>query len=193
MPIPNNKVSCFQIRRKKLFAPVLLLSFTLIVFNASAERSDKDKSVSVDADRVTVNEATQESVFEGNVVVTQGTLVLHAAKMIIRQSPDGFQVGTAYGAPATFKQKREGLDDYIEGAADRIEYDGKADKIELFSNAQIKRGDNAVKGDYIFYNSVTEFFQITGSKLSPDGKPITGRVHAIIQPKNKAGENTKSK
>ena len=127
------------------------------------------------------------------MVVTQGTLVLRAAKMVIKQSADGFQRGTAYGTPAKFKQKREGLDEYIEGYADRIEYNGKADKIELFSNAEVKRGDNTVKGDYISYDSVTEFFQITGGKLSPDGTPITGRVHAVIQPKNKTNENTKSK
>ena len=52
----------------------------------------------------------------------------------MRADPDGYQYGVATAQPgklATFRQKRDGVDEYIEGEAERIEYDGKADTVTL--------------------------------------------------------------
>ncbi len=102
--------------------------------------------------------------------------------------PTGFQYGIAYGNPAHFRQKREGYDEYVEGFSERLEYDGKADKVQLFTNARIQHGGDEVRGDYISYNAVTEFFQVIGGGKSAatSGNP-QGRVRAIIQPKPKPG------
>ncbi len=81
----------------------------------------------------------QTAVFEGNVVLTQGTLIIRADKLTVRQDKDGFQYGIAIGKPATFRQKRDGADEYIDGEAERIEYDGKHDQVELFNRARLTR------------------------------------------------------
>jgi lipopolysaccharide export system protein LptA len=151
-----------------------------------AERSDREKPVNLEADRVDLDDAKKEAVFEGNVTLTQGTLLIKADKIIVKQDADGFQYGIAYGSPAHFRQKREGFDDFIEGFSERLEYDGKADKVQLFTNARIQRGGDEVRGDYIAYNAITEFFQVIGGgkTAATPGNP-QGRVRAVIQPKPK--------
>jgi lipopolysaccharide export system protein LptA len=153
-----------------------------------AELADRDKPVNLEADRVDLDDAKKEAVFVGAVTLTQGTLTIKADKIIVKQDAEGFQYGIAYGNPAHFRQKREGYDDYIEGFSERLEYDGKADKMQMFTNARIQRGGDEVRGDYISYNAVTEFFQVIGGGKSAatSGNP-QGRVHAVIQPKPKPG------
>lgn len=153
-----------------------------------AELADRDKPVNLEADRVDMDDAKKEAVFVGSVTLTQGTLTIKADKIIVKQDAEGFQYGIAYGNPAHFRQKREGYDDYIDGFSERLEYDGKADKMQMFTNARIQRGGDEVRGDYISYNAVTEFFQVIGGGKSAatTGNP-QGRVRAVIQPKPKPG------
>ena len=153
-----------------------------------AERADRGKPVNLEADRVDLDDAKKEAVFVGAVTLTQGTLTIKADKIIVKQDAEGFQYGIAYGNPAHFRQKREGYDEYIEGFSERLEYDGKADKMQMFTNARIQRGGDEVRGDYISYNAVTEFFQVIGGGKSTatSGNP-QGRVRAVIQPKPKPG------
>jgi lipopolysaccharide export system protein LptA len=151
-----------------------------------ADKSDREKPMNIEADRMLVDDAKKESVFEGHVVLTQGTLRLEGDRVNVRQDADGFQFGVAYGRPAKFRQRRDGTDEYIEGFADRLEYDGKKDMLQMFGVARLLKGNDEVRGDYISYNAKTEFFQVLGG-----GKPAStpanpdGRVRAVILPKAK--------
>ena len=151
-----------------------------------AEKADRDKPVNLEADRVTVDDAKQIAVFEGNVVLTQGTLQIRGNRMEIRQDKDGFRHGTTWGNLAYFKQKRDGVDEYIEGWAERIEYDGRAEKVQMFTRAMMKRGDDEVRGDYISYDSPTEFYEVKGggTKAATANNP-GGRVQVMMVPKPK--------
>jgi lipopolysaccharide export system protein LptA len=153
---------------------------------APAEKADRDKPINIESDRLLVDDAKKISTFEGNVVVTQGTLIIRGDRMIVRQDANGFSHATAFGNRAYFKQKREGVDEYVEGWADRMEYDGKAERVELFVRAEIHRGEDQVRGNYISYDQVTEFYQVFGGgkKGATPGNP-EGRVRAVMQPKPK--------
>lgn len=153
---------------------------------AYAEKADREKPIHLESDRVTVDEAKQVAVFEGNVVLTQGTMTIRGDRMQVRQDDEGFRFGTAWGNLAYFRQKREGYDEHIEGWAERIEYDGRADKVQMFNRASMKRGPDEVRGSYISYDAVTEFFQVIGggTKAATADNPA-GRVRAILQPKPK--------
>ena len=119
-------------------------------------------------------------------MLTQGTLVIRGDRMEVRQDNDGFKHGTAWGNLAYFRQKREGFDEYIEGWAERIEYDGRADKMQMFVRASMKRGEDEVRGNYISYDAATEFFQVVGggAQAATPNNP-DGRVRAVLQPKPK--------
>lgn len=168
----------------RLFA---LMTLALISLNpAQAERADREKPINLEADTVTVDDINQTSVYEGNVILTQGTILLRANKLVVKQDAEGFQHGTAYGNPASFRQKREGLDEYVEGYGLRIEYDGRKDFVEFFDQARLKRNQDEVRGSYISYDSATEFMKVLGGgreAASPSNPQ--GRVRAVIQPKPK--------
>ncbi|HSS46370.1 MAG TPA: lipopolysaccharide transport periplasmic protein LptA [Burkholderiales bacterium] len=174
-----------RIQSKPRSLPLWALLGVLFCAPAAAERADRDKPVNVEADKVNVDDANKVSTFEGNVVLTQGTIRIRADKMIVRQNEDGFNSGTAYGNLATFRQKMEGVDKFIEGEAERIEYDGKAEKLELFTRAHVKRGQDELRGNYISYNAQTEFYQALSGKPATASETKPGRVRAVIQPKDK--------
>lgn len=154
---------------------------------AQAERADRTKPINLESDSMRVDDAQRISVFEGKVVMTQGTLTIRADKITVRQDKEGYQYGSANGNPASFRQKRDGADEYIEGEADRIEYNGKIDRVEFFNRARLKREPaDEVRGNYISYDSRTEYFTVTGGAgPSSSGSP-EGRVHAVIRPRNSA-------
>lgn len=184
--------------RHHLLLSYVFLSLSLLGFSsfALAEAADRDKPIDLEADSVKVDDAKQISTYSGNVILTQGTLIIHADKLIVREDSAGFQHSTSLGNPTTFKQKREGKNEYMEGSAQRIEYDGRMDKVQLFTKASVKRGEDIVHGDYISYDANAEYAEVIGGTKSADGTTASGRVHAIIQPKNKkaadpATENAK--
>lgn len=154
--------------------------------SAQAERADRDRPVNIEADRMDADDAQKTAVFEGHVMLTQGTLRIRADRITVRQDSDGLQYGIALGKPATFRQKREGVDDYVEAEAERIEYDGRADRVQLFNRAQLRRdGGDDIRGNYISYDSKTERFTVQAAKDAP-AQSSGSRVRAVIMPKKKA-------
>ncbi len=174
------------------YAFLLCLALACYSPGSHAERADRDKTMHLDANRVSVDDTNQISTFEGNVLFTQGTMVIRGDKIVVTQSKDGFTHGKVTGQPASFRQKRDGSEEYAEGFGERIEYDTKSETLDLFGQAYMKRGEDEVRGEHITYSSKTEIFQVdgaTGKQMDASGKlvdaPGKGRVRAIIQPKNK--------
>jgi lipopolysaccharide export system protein LptA len=159
----------------------------LVAFHTHAEKADKDKPIDLEADTVTVDDAKKTSTYTGNVILSQGTLVIRGDKLVVREDVNGFQHSTSYGNPTTFKQKMEGKNEYMEGSAQRIEYDGRMDKVQLFTKAWVKRGQDIVHGDYIMYDANAEYAEVIGggAQAATPATP-TGRVRAVIQPKKPA-------
>ena len=141
-------------------ALVIVFAAVLAALPARADRLDREKPVSVEADRMLADDGKQTVVFEGRVVLTQGTFVLRADKLTVRQDKEGFQSGVATGSPATFRQKRDGADEWIEGEALRIEYDGKGERVELFDKARVTRDKDEVRGNYISYDTRSEIYRV---------------------------------
>jgi lipopolysaccharide export system protein LptA len=168
--------------------PLILVSLLTLFAtgHARAERADRDKPVHLEAARVTVDDVKRQHIFEGNVVLTQGTLVIRTAKLVVTQDAEGFQKGVATsgeGGLARLRQKREGRDEYVDGEGERIEYDSRGEKAEFFNRAFVKSGMDEVRGHYISYDGKTEQYLVTATPgASPASKE--GRVTAIIQPKN---------
>lgn len=171
------------------FCTSLLLISLFASSTVFAEAADKDKPIELEADSLTVNDATQTSTYLGNVILTQGTLVMHADKLVVLEDDSGFGTSTAIGNPATFKQKSEGKNEYMYGSAQRIEYDGRMDKVELYTKAWVKQGEDVMYGDYISYDGNAEYAEVKGGKKSESAGPSSGRVRVIIQPKDDKEED----
>jgi lipopolysaccharide export system protein LptA len=157
---------------------------------ALAERADRDKPTNIEYDHASIDDLKQVQVFTGNVVLTKGTIIIRCDELTVHQDPEGYQFAVAVAQPghqAYFRQKREGYaDQFIEGQADRIEYDGKADRAKLFTHAVVRKLEGAspadeMHGNTIEYNSDTEQYFVEGG-----GTPQTGvidtRARTILQP-----------
>jgi lipopolysaccharide export system protein LptA len=181
------------LRRKimKRFIFYSLWVLLAITQAAHAEKADSEKPSVVDSNHMTYDDVQQVNTFTGNVVMTRGTLIMHAEKVVVTTDPDGYQFATLYAGPgklATFRQKRDGGPDlWIEGEADRIEYDGKTEIAKLFSHAKMQRltgtkVTDEVRGEFISYDSRAEYYSVNNT-ASGDSKNGSGRITAVIQPR----------
>jgi lipopolysaccharide export system protein LptA len=169
----------------------------LVAAPALAERADRDKPMNIESDTLRYEEQKQLSTFTGRVVVTKGTIVMRGARLEVRQDAAGNQNGTMFAEPggrAFFRQKREGLNEYIEGEGETIEYDGKADSVRFVRRAEMRRLAGAtlqdeVMGSVIVYDNTTEVYTVDGAPRSagaPSAAP-GGRVRAVLAPRNQGG------
>jgi lipopolysaccharide export system protein LptA len=183
----------FSLRFPSSAAP-LLCAASLLGLHAApavAERADRLKPLNVEADQSgRVDLQNQVVLFSGNVVVSKGTMVIRAARIEVRQTPSGYDTATAFGTSgraATFRQKRDGVEEFITGEADRLEYDGKADVIRFIGNAAVRRLRGAsvadeITGNLVTYDATTEVFSVSGGAASTAANP-GGRVRAVLTPR----------
>ena len=160
----------------------------LISLSAHAERADRNKPMLLEANRVSIDDAKKIQILE--VLITKGTMTLKADRVVIREDQYGFQKGTAFGGKsglARFRQKRDGKEEYVEGEGERIEYNTNSEVVELFHRAWVKSGEDQVRGDYIWYDAISEKYLVTAGE-NRDPKAPPGRVRVVIQPKGKDSE-----
>jgi lipopolysaccharide export system protein LptA len=160
---------------------------------ARAERADRNKPMVVESDgkeSASVDLARKVTVVTGNVVVTQGTMQINADRIEVREDPPGRYQATARGAaskPALFRQKRDRVDEIMEGEAQRIEYDGSAERVRFIGNAKLRVLRNGAPSDEasaatIVYDqrSDTVVFE-GGAPPSPGAAP--GRARLVFVPR----------
>jgi lipopolysaccharide export system protein LptA len=157
---------------------------------ALAEKADREKEIQVLADRLTADDTKREAVYEGNVVITQGTLRVAAARIVVREDAEGYRSFVATGSPVTFRQKRDKGDDWVEGEAQRAEFDDRTDLLKLLSQARLKSAQGEITGDFISYDRGRDFFQVTGGAPGTAAAPGS-RVKATIVPPKKGAQAEK--
>jgi lipopolysaccharide export system protein LptA len=170
----------------------LLLSAALLLGIAApalAEKADSYKPTKIDYGAMDIDDVKQITILTGSVKLTRGTLTMTAERAFVKQTPEGFQHVTLFGdgKKATFRQKRDGAGDlWVEGDADRIEYDEQAELVKMFSKANIRRleggkQNDEVQGEFISYESRKEIFRVRNTPTGED-KVGGGRGTMVIQP-----------
>jgi lipopolysaccharide export system protein LptA len=180
--------------RPLIRASALLAALCGAVPAAWAEKADRSKPMVVEADRDGVLDLQRQVlVYTGNVVISQGSMVLRAERVEMRTLPDGYRAASALGAagrPATWRQKRDGLDETVEGTAERIEFDGRADTLRFLGNGAVRRlraGTVAdeITGERILWDNTAEVFRVEGGAVSATNPG--GRVRAVLSPRAEPG------
>jgi lipopolysaccharide export system protein LptA len=128
--------------------------------------------------------------------LTKGTIVIRGGRLDVRQDPDGHQFGLVTaeaGKLAFFRQKRDGVDEFIEGEGEIIEYDGKADTVKFIKRAQLRRFKGAtlndeMSGGLIVYDNTVDVFTVDGGTTRGTPSAPGGRVRAMLTPKPDAAE-----
>jgi lipopolysaccharide export system protein LptA len=173
---------------------VLACAALLLTGAVQAEKADRNKPMNIEADTLRYDDLKQVSVFTGRVVLTKGTILIRGAQVEVRTDPEGYQFGVVTGSPETpafFRQKREGLDEFIEGEGETIDYDGKADVVKFIKKGQMRRYRGTVladevTGSLIVYENLTDKFSVDGGpSKGVTGTPNApaGRVRAMLTPK----------
>lgn len=170
--------------------PALALSL-LSAGHALAEQADRLKPMQVEADKMQHDEGRQLTVLTGNVQAVKGTLVMRAARMEVQQDSTGQQVARFWAEPGQrvfFRQKREGLDEFVEGEAVQAVYDSRQDLMTLTDRAEMRtlregRVADQVQGQRIVYNNTTEVMNVDGKLQGSDSRQ---RVRAVLAPKASA-------
>lgn len=157
---------------------------------AAAAKADRDKPFIVEADQSgAVDLQRQVLVYTGDVVIAQGSMVLRAERVELRELPDGYRTAIATGTPqrqASWRQKRDGVDETVEGAADRIEFDGRADTLRFIGQSVVRRLRGAsvadeITGGTIVWDNVAEVFSVVGGARTVSNP--SGRVRAVLSPR----------
>ena len=162
----------------RLLAPLLLLPGA-----ALADRSDSSKPMDFKAQSAHMDDLRKTYNYVGQVRLTQGTRQLTADKVAIRQDAAGFSKSVATGSAqklAYVKQRENDGKGWMEGWAERIEYDDRTDKFTLFDQAHIKTSTDDAKGEIIIYDNVTERYQILakGQPIPEQGKALPAQPGA---------------
>ena len=175
---------------------IILLGFAcLLACGASlAERADSLKPIKITSTSSEVNTVTQGGTAEGEVILTRGTLIMKSEKLTATKDPQGYQFVTLLAAPgglATFRQKKDGGPDlWIEGEAERIEYDDKTDVVKLKGRAKVRnlegtRVSGGAEGAFLSYDSRKEVVTATNTATG-ESKTGGGRVEWIIDSRKTA-------
>jgi lipopolysaccharide export system protein LptA len=169
----------------------LVLPFALLP--AQAEKADRLKEIVIEADqRGSLDVIRRHYIVSGNVVMSQGTLLMRAHQAEVNETPEGYKravLTAAAGQKVSFRQKRDGVDEYLDGAAERIEYDSKLETVRFIGNAVVRRlrGSEVadeVTGALITYDNLAEVFSAAGSASPAASGSGSGRVKMILAPRN---------
>ncbi len=166
----------------------LSIALCLLGTSAHAEKADKDKPIALSSDKAQFDDVKQIYFLERNVLLIKGSLIIKGEKAEVKIDPEGYQYVTIFAKPgqlASLRQKRDtGLNDFIEGFAEWIEYDGKTEIAILHKQARMNqisgtRVTDQLNGDKIHYDGNTEKYNVISnasvkSTLSPRRKELTG-------------------
>ena len=180
--------------------PTLMLAAAALfaAAGASAEKADSSKPMNVEANSLRHDDLSQTSVFTGSVVATKGTILMRGARMEVRQDPEGYQFGLITAEPrkrAFWRQKREGVDEWIEGEGETIEYDGRLDRVKFTGRAELRRLRGTaladeMQGSVITYENTTDVFTVDGGRRTNQAGNApavpSGRVRAVLAPRGTA-------
>lgn len=169
---------------------LLLIGLAACWLPAAAERADKDQPTIIEADRGVFDELKQVNVVSGRATLTRGTMRIAGERMELRTAPDGYRSALVTAGPeglATFRQRRDptrpGIEEYVEGSAERIEWDERTESVRFVNRAQWRRLENGVvrdeiSGQVIAYDAASSTYRIDG------GEQTGGRVRAVIAPRS---------
>lgn len=144
---------------------------------ARADRDDSGKPMDFKSQSAHMDDLRKTYNYTGQVRMTQGTRQLTADKVVIKQDAAGFSRSVSSGSPQKLAHVRQRENDgkgWMEGWAERIEYDDRTDKLYFFDQAHIKTSKDEAKGEVIIYDNVSERYQVLAK-----GQPIPDQARAL--------------
>jgi len=172
---------------KGLLKSLGLPALTLLLISPAtlALQSDANQPINIEADRAEHHEQSGTTIYNGSVIIIQGTMRINADQVTIYTTAPNTQKIVSIGRPAHIQQQINPNEKLMLGQANIINYDSNTGDVDLRQNAQITKPDGSqLKGDNIQYNLSSQEMTAASEK---------GRVHMVIPPKTpKEGKNGNS-
>lgn len=170
-------------KTSRMGLPGTALLLLLLPVSGAGLAADRDQPINIEADRATLNEETGNSVYEGNVILRQGTMVMQGAKMTVQLKDSSIDTLVLTGDPATYRQRRDGEQSDRQAEAARIEFHARDDRVILLENARVWQAeDKDLRSDRIV-------FDLKSNTVDAGSNKPGERVRIILQP-GKRDEST---
>lgn len=147
--------------------------------------SPVDLPVQIEADRAELDQGQRQSIFVGNVRITQGAAVFTGERVTLnhmaRGAPQQIEVT---GTPAHFSQPADPKYPAMEAKAITMRYQSESGELELSGEAWIRQGSDEVTGNRLVYDRRNQRILATSKEGSGD------RVRITIQPRSGSGPAT---
>ena len=138
-----------------------IIFFTFIIFISAtstvlqAYESDSDEPIFLESDSAKWDEESQKSTYRGNVIVTQGSMLLTGELLIVTSKNNEISRMVITGEKARYKQKTI-TGKIINGEAKKIQYYVDKAKIIFLDKAILTQTNNIVRSNRIVYKTDTE-------------------------------------
>ena len=174
-----------------VFSHVYIIKLKLILFfmvvacssYVYALKSDDQQDMHLDANSAKLDYKNKTTVFTGNVIITRGSIVVHADNGTASEDQEGQRVITLHGTPVTFSQLQED-GDKVEGQGNQFDFNTKTHLAILSGRARIKKGKSIIIGDKITYNTETQVYSADTTSANGINKQKSGRVKIILDQAN---------
>lgn len=121
------------------FLNLLLILIFLLPSQLFALASDREQPLKIEANQAQFDNTQGQAIYQGNVVVTQGSIRLTADKITIHfSSQQSLTKVVALGKPARFQQRLDRGDD-VKAKSNEMEYNALQNKLHLRRDAELRK------------------------------------------------------
>ena len=148
----------------------------LVASGVVALPEDRNQPIQLEAGRGQLDQKSGVSVYEGNVVITQGSMRLTADTATIHVKDGAFQRMDATGAPAGLRYRPAADKPELQGTSKRVEYDVATGRVVMSGGVRVVQGQDIFTGDRLEYDLKDDVIRAKGAGEN-------GRIQFTIQPK----------
>ncbi|MCK7492239.1 MAG: LptA/OstA family protein [Comamonadaceae bacterium] len=122
---------------------------------------------------MSADDTKKEAVYEGNVVITQGTMrITSRERIVVREDPEGYRSVRRDRQPGDLPpEARQASTTGSTAPPQRAEFDDRNDQLRALRRREAARARRASsRGDFISYDRAKEFFEVTGAAAGLAGR-----------------------
>lgn len=154
----------------KLVSNKILFLATVVLASSSAFalKDDVNQPINIVSDNQSLDMEKSVVTFTDNVVITQGSIIIKANKVVITRPAEKSgkkETVEAFGTPVTFHQQLDNGTP-VDGKANKVHYDLGTEFLTLTNNAELKQLDSKINGSVITYDVKKQQLKANGNGKS---------------------------
>lgn len=151
----------------------------------AANKKTAKEPIDIKAEYLLLDQNKGISKYKGNVIFTQGTLIIKADSVILYSNGEKLTKAFITGSPADIQHQPDD-EPKVHSQAKKIDYFVDKEKLILRGDAFVDQGDRHFSGEKIEYDTRQKIVTASGNKpetsKTSEKSPPRGRVHVIIGP-----------